>query len=128
MLNFLIKIKNNVFRAFRIKRDRPPQYDFSQEWILETFVAFVHSQMTSINVDSIFTGMFALKSGLSKVLHELFLPYLHNQACSWGMPSPVNLLGPSGLFRSYYSHGNKLSQATKKGSLRKSLPGRLCHK
>lgn len=120
---FIFKVKNSVVRVLSTFQERPPGCAFSQEWILETSAASVHSQMIFIHVDNL-----SYRQACSaKFCRSCSCPSYKTRACTRAMPSPINLQGPSGLFRSSSSHGKKPSQATPKGGLRKSIPGRPCH-
>lgn len=79
--------------------------------------------MIFIHVDNLFYR----HACSAKFCRSCSCPVYKTRACTWAMPSPINLQGPSGLFRSSSSHGKKPSQATQKGGLRKSTPGRPCH-
>lgn len=104
-----------------VLKERPPGHDYSQEWLLETSVALLHSQMIFISGDSTFYRHVCFESVFLKFCLFKFLTLSTKSGHTFGTcQGPSAFWGPLDYLEAYIvmetSHHRPPRTASERGS------------
>lgn len=104
-----------------VLKERPPGHDYSQEWLLETSVALLHSQMIFISGDSTFYRHVCFESVFLKFCLFKFLTLSTKSGPTFGTcQGPSAFWGPLDYLEAYIvmetSHHRPPRTASERGS------------